>query len=205
MESEATIPLVRETGAREGGTRSAVTVWTIGHSTRALDDFLALLERERIERLVDVRAFPASRRYPHFNGEALAASLGERGISYRHAPELGGRRTAPKESAPSAWRNSGFRGYAYYMTTPAFAAALASLRDDARRDRTVIMCAEALPWRCHRNLISDALVAGGDAVLHIGESGVSDHKLTKFAVVTTAHVVTYPPESPASQLSLLGE
>ena len=205
MEREGTIRAAREVAAMKGSAPSAVTVWTIGHSTRALDDFLSLLEREHIERLVDVRAFPVSRRYPHFDREALSASLAERSISYRHAPELGGRRSAPKESAPSAWRNSGFRGYAYYMTTPAFAAALATLRDDALRQRTVIMCAEAVPWRCHRNLISDALVGGGDAVLHIGDSGVSDHKLTKFAVVTAAHVVTYPPESSPSQLSLLGE
>jgi uncharacterized protein (DUF488 family) len=182
-----------------------LTVWTVGHSTRALDDFLALLERERVEHLMDVRAFPMSKRYPHFNGEALSASLAARDISYRHAPELGGRRTAPRDSEPSAWRNSGFRGYAHYMTTPAFALALHTLRDDAVRRRTVIMCAEAVPWRCHRNLISDALVAGGDSVLHIGDSGVSEHKLTKFAIVETSGVVRYPVEAAPGQLSLLVE
>jgi uncharacterized protein (DUF488 family) len=182
----------------------AVTVWTIGHSTRALDDFLGLLERERIERLVDVRAFPVSKRYPHFDRESLAASLTGRGLSYRHAPELGGRRSAPKNSEPSAWRNSGFRGYAHYMTTPDFAAAIAALTRDAAQQRTVIMCAEAVPWRCHRNLIADALVAAGDSVLHIGDSGVSVHQLTKFAVVAQSGTVLYPPEQP-KQLSLLGE
>jgi uncharacterized protein (DUF488 family) len=183
----------------------AVTVWTIGHSTRALDDFLGLLERERIERLVDVRAFPVSKRYPHFDRESLSASLAGRDISYRHAPELGGRRTAPKDSEPSAWRNSGFRGYAHYMTTPAFADALAELKRDASRQRSVIMCAEAVPWRCHRNLIADALVASGDEVLHIGDSGVSVHQLTKFAVVSPSGTVLYPADASPKQLSLLGE
>ena len=183
----------------------AVTVWTIGHSTRALDDFLALLERERIERLVDVRAFPVSRRYPHFDRDALSAALVAHGMTYRHAPELGGRRTAPKDVAASAWRNAGFRGYAWYMTTPEFASALEALRDDASRERTVIMCAEAVPWRCHRNLISDALVAGGDCVLHIGDSGVSEHKLTKFAAIASDGVVHYPADASSGQLSLLGE
>jgi uncharacterized protein (DUF488 family) len=183
----------------------AVTVWTIGHSTRALDDFLALLTREDIEHLVDVRAFPMSRRYPHFNRESLLSSLAAHNISYRHAPELGGRRTAPKDSAPSAWRNSGFRGYAWYMTTPEFAAALAELRDDASHKRTVIMCAEAVPWRCHRNLIADALVAGGDSVLHIGDTSVSEHKLSKIAVVDASGMVRYPAEAAPGQLSLLGE
>jgi uncharacterized protein (DUF488 family) len=158
----------------------AVTVWTIGHSTRALDLFLGLLERERIERLVDVRAFPVSKRYPHFNRESLSASLASRDISYRHAPELGGRRTAPKDSEPSAWRNSGFRGYAYYMTTPAFADAIAELK-------------------------RDALVASGDTVLHIGDSGVSVHQLTKFAVVAPSGTVLYPADATPKQLSLLGE
>ena len=183
----------------------SVTVWTIGHSTRALDDFLALLERDKIDRLVDVRAFPVSRRYPHFDRDALASALAARGMSYRHAPELGGRRTAPKDSARSAWRNASFHGYAWYMTTLEFADALAVLRDDARRSRTVIMCAEAVPWRCHRNLISDALVAGGDSVLHIGDSGVSEHKLAKFAVVAAGGVVRYPADAASGQLSLLGE
>ena len=182
-----------------------VTVWTIGHSTRTIDDFLALLEREHIEHLVDVRAFPVSRRYPHFDREPLSASLAAHGISYRHAPELGGRRSAPKVGAPSAWRNAGFRGYAHYMTTPEFASALDQLRDDAARKRTVIMCAEAVPWRCHRNLISDALVARGDDVLHIGDRSASPHKLTTFAVIDASGTVRYPASAAPGQLSLLGE
>jgi uncharacterized protein (DUF488 family) len=179
------------------------TVWTIGHSTRALDDFLGLLDRERVEHLVDVRAFPVSKRYPHFDRQSLSAALAARGLSYRHAPELGGRRSAPKDSEPTAWRNSGFRGYAHYMTTPEFSAALAALRADARRARTVIMCAEAVPWRCHRNLIADALVAGGDVVLHIGDSGAPAHALTKFAVVDASGLVRYPAEASPQQLPLL--
>ena len=183
----------------------ADTIWTIGHSTRTLDDFLGLLQRERIERLVDVRAFPVSRRYPHFDREPLSVSLAGRGIAYRHAPELGGRRTAPKDAQPSAWRNSGFRGYAHYMTTPAFAAAIAELKRDANRQRCAIMCAEAVPWRCHRNLIADALVAAGDTVLHIGDSGHALHQLTKFAVVAPSGTVHYPADASPKQLSLLGE
>ena len=182
----------------------AVTIWTIGHSTRALDDFLDLLERERVERVVDVRAFPVSKRHPHFGRDSLSASLAGRRISYRHAPELGGRRTAPKDSVPSAWRNAGFRGYAHYMTTPAFAAAITELEREASGQRSAIMCAEAVPWRCHRNLIADALVAAGDSVLHIGDSGVTVHQLTKFAVVTSGGVL-YPAAQSPKQLSLLGE
>ena len=185
--------------------RDPGTVWTVGHSTRELADFLALLARESIGKLVDVRAFPASRRYPHFNGDALSASLRAAGIGYRHAPELGGRRNALRDGAPSAWRNAGFRGYAEYMTTPAFADALATLIGESRRARVTIMCAEAVHWRCHRNLISDALVARGHRVLHIGDSGVTPHALTSFAVAGEDGVVRYPPEQVAGQLSLLGE
>jgi uncharacterized protein (DUF488 family) len=182
-----------------------VTVWTIGHSTRELDDFLALLARESVRKLVDVRAFPVSRRYPHFDREPLAASLRAAGIGYRHAPELGGRRNARKDTPPSAWRNAGFRGYADYMTTPAFAGALDVLVDEAQQEQVTIMCAEAVHWRCHRNLISDALVARGHRVLHIGDSGVTAHALTSFAVIAGDGVVRYPPEPLARQLSLLDE
>ena len=178
-----------------------MTVWTIGHSTRESDAFIALLARERIERLWDVRAFPMSRRYPHFNREALAVSLPAAGIEYVHAPQLGGRRSVAKSAPPTAWRNAGFRGYAAYMRTPEFHAAIAGLRRAASEKRTTVMCAEAVHWRCHRNLISDALVALGDEVLHIGDSGVSRHTITKFAVVVDGEV-TYPPEG-GEQLALL--
>ncbi|NUQ19996.1 MAG: DUF488 domain-containing protein [Gemmatimonadaceae bacterium] len=180
-----------------------MTVWTIGHSTRESEAFIALLLRERIERLWDVRAFPMSRRYPHFNREALALSLPAAGVEYVHAPQLGGRRSLPKDAPPTAWRNAGFKGYAAYMRTDAFRAAIAGLRAAAAEKRTTVMCAEAVHWRCHRNLISDALVALGDDVLHIGDSGVSPHKLTSFAVVSHGEV-TYPPES-GDQLALLDD
>jgi len=142
-------------------------VYTIGHSTRDIDRFIALLEREHIQHVADVRSFPGSRRYPQFGREALAASLAARGIGYSHHPELGGRRRARPDSPNGAWRNESFRGYADYMLTPAFATALDVLVDEAARQRTAIMCAEAVPWRCHRSLISDALVARGVEVLDI--------------------------------------
>jgi uncharacterized protein (DUF488 family) len=181
-----------------------VTVWTIGHSTRALEDFIALLERERIEGLWDVRAFPMSRRYPHFNRESLCIELPARGIAYEHAPQLGGRRPLPKGAPPSAWRNAGFRGYAAYMLTPEFRAAIDGLRRAAAERRTVVMCAEAVPWRCHRNLISDALVAGGDEVQHILDAATNPHRLTPFAVVRDG-VVTYPTAADSGQLGLLDD
>jgi uncharacterized protein (DUF488 family) len=169
-------------------------VWTIGHSTRPIEDFLALLERERIERLVDVRAFPGSRRYPQYNADALAASLKAAGIEYLHRPSLGGRRRPPKDAPPNAWRNEGFRGYAAYMRTPAFHAALDELLARAAERRTAIMCSEAVPWRCHRTLISDALTARGVTVEHILDAATSRHTLTSFAVVEDGEV-TYPAPS----------
>ena len=181
-----------------------MTVWTVGHSTRELERFVALLQREGIERLWDVRRFPMSRRYPHFNRESLAVSLPAAGIEYAHAPQLGGRRAPPKSAPPTAWRNAGFAGYAAYMTTDEFRAAIAGLRDAAAERRTTVMCAEAVHWRCHRNLISDALVALGDEVLHIGDGGVTPHTLTRFAVVERGDV-RYPPEDAAGQLSLLAD
>lgn len=168
-----------------------MTIYTIGHSTRAIESFVALLEGARIERLVDVRRFPGSRRHPQFNGEALAHSLDDANIEYLHRPSLGGRRRPVRDAPPSAWRNESFRGYADYMRTPEFHQALAELiaLGDARR--TVIMCSEAVPWRCHRTLISDALYARSVTVEHILDSKISPHTLTSFAVVRDGEV-TYP-------------
>jgi len=168
-----------------------VTIHTIGHSTRSLEQFLALLERSSIECLVDVRAFPGSRRYPHFNREALEASLGEAGIGYLHCPALGGRRRASPDGPPSAWRNESFRAYAEYMRTVPFHEGLDDLIRRGADARTVIMCSEAVPWRCHRSLISDALLARGVAVEHILDAKNSPHQLTSFAVVANGEV-TYP-------------
>jgi len=181
-----------------------VKIWTIGHSTRTLEEFIALLQRERIEALWDVRAFPMSRRYPHFNRESLRVALPEVGISYDHAPQLGGRRSVPKDAPPTQWRNAGFKGYAAYMTTPQFRAAIDGLRAAASERRTTVMCAEAVPWRCHRNLIGDALVARGDEVLDILDAATTVHKLTSFAVVTDGEV-TYPTQPESEQLGLLGD
>jgi len=116
---------------------------------------------------VDVRRFPGSRRHPQFNSADLATSLSESGIAYRHAPELGGRRTPRRDSRNTAWRHASFRGYADYMETPEFAAALQHLLDDTASRRTAIMCAEAVWWQCHRSLIADALKVRGVEVLHI--------------------------------------
>ena len=155
-------------------------LFTIGHSTRSLEEFLGLLEREGVTHVVDVRAFPASRRYPHFNGPDLEKSLAAAGITYSHAPELGGRRTAKKDSRNIQWRNEGFRAYADYMETPRFSSAVEDLLRLAGLERTAIMCAEAVPWRCHRSLISDAASARGMQVTHILDSGTKEHQLTSF-------------------------
>jgi uncharacterized protein (DUF488 family) len=163
-------------------------LFTIGHSTRSLEEFLGLLVREGVTHLVDVRAFPASRRYPHFNGSELAKSLAAVGIAYSHAPDLGGRRRARKDSHNTEWRNDSFRGYADYMETPRFGAALDDLLRVARSERTVIMCAEAVPWRCHRSLISDAATARGVSVWHILDAGIQEHRLTSFARIDAGRV-----------------
>ena len=157
------------------------SVYTIGHSTRALDDFLSLLKREGIELLGDIRTFPMSRRYPHFNSDNLGAALRASGIEYRHLPALGGRRTPRKDSENTLWRNAGFRGYADYMETDEFRDALSDLIKLSATKRVAIMCAEAVPWRCHRNLVSDALVAAGTPVKHILDAKVTEHSLTPFA------------------------
>jgi uncharacterized protein (DUF488 family) len=143
-------------------------IWTIGHSTRTIDEFISLLEEYGIKLLADVRLLPGSKRYPQFNKETLADSLGKVGISYEHFPDLGGRRK-PKEGSPNtAWRNESFRGYADYMETEDFDKGVKCLLDlAADAGPTAIMCAEAVWWRCHRALISDYLKARGIEVIHI--------------------------------------
>ncbi|HWB58284.1 MAG TPA: DUF488 domain-containing protein [Chthoniobacteraceae bacterium] len=148
-------------------TQTTETIWTIGHSTRGIEEFIGLLKAHRIETLADVRHFPGSKRYPHFGKEALAGALRGAGIDYQHFPELGGRRKVLADSHNTAWRNEAFRGYADYMETPEFAAGIARLREVASHSRTAIMCAEAVWWRCHRSLIADWLKAEGVQVLHI--------------------------------------
>lgn len=158
-----------------------VTLWTIGHSNVAAERFIELLTTHDIALVADVRRYPGSRRHPHFSADALAASLEARSIGYLHLPELGGRRQARADSKNTAWRLAAFRGYADYMETPAFAEGLARLREAASRQRTAVMCAEALWWQCHRGLIADALRASGDRVLHITAAGVQEHPYTSAA------------------------
>ncbi|HET7590569.1 MAG TPA: DUF488 domain-containing protein [Solirubrobacterales bacterium] len=170
----------------------AFGIATIGHSTHSLDRFLELLASHGIEALADVRRFPGSRRMPHFSEESLAAELPRHGIAYLSFKELGGRRPARPDSANTGWRVAGFRGYADFMGTAEFAAGLARLEAEADARRTAIMCAEGLWWRCHRRLISDALVARGRPVTHIAPDGrTTPHELTDFAVVEDGRL-TYP-------------
>lgn len=161
------------------------TLWTIGHSTRTLQEFTALLYEERIETLVDVRHFPGSRRFPHFNKPELARSLASAGIHYEHLVELGGRRAVRADSHNLLWRNASFRGYADYMETQAYRQGMARLLDIAGASRTAIMCSEALWWRCHRSLISDDLKARGVRVIHI----LSPHKTQEHPYTTAARIV----------------
>ena len=143
-------------------------IWTIGHSTRKIDDFIALLKENGIKLLADVRMYPGSKRYSQFGREALATSLGEAGIRYEHFPELGGRRKAKPGSKNTAWRNEMFRGYADYMEMEDFEKGIARLVDLVEKTGpTAVMCAEAVWWRCHRSLISDYLKSHGIDVVHI--------------------------------------
>jgi uncharacterized protein (DUF488 family) len=146
---------------------SSIQVWTIGHSTRSIDEFIEALASQEIKRLIDVRSFPSSKRVPHFNQQDLSESLAAAGIDYLHLLELGGRRRTRKDSPNTAWRNSAFRGYADYMETDAFREGIERLRAAAATGRTAIMCAEAVWWRCHRSMISDYLKSKGVTVTHI--------------------------------------
>jgi uncharacterized protein (DUF488 family) len=169
-------------------------VYTIGHSTRPIENFLALLQREGIRVLIDVRAFPMSRRHPHFNRESLEATLTAHDVTYVHAPALGGRRRPRSNSHNSGWRNESLRAYADHMSTSEFREALENVMATAARAATTVMCAEALPWRCHRWLIADALVARGCEVRHVLDGSTDPHTLTAFARVVNGQV-TYPPSS----------
>jgi uncharacterized protein (DUF488 family) len=178
-------------------------VYTIGHSTREFPEFLRLLESLAIRRVVDVRRYPASRRHPQYARAALEQALGTAGIAYTHEADLGGRRQSLPDSPNMGWRSQSFRGYADYMDTDAFQTALARLIALSADSRIAVMCAEAVPWRCHRQLIADALVARGHEVGHIlSPERVDAHRLTTFARVGSDGLVRYPalPE----QLDLTG-
>jgi uncharacterized protein (DUF488 family) len=168
-------------------------VLTIGHSTRTLPAFLEMLHGHAVKRLVDVRTVPRSRHNPQFNRDTLPEDLSAAGIRYVHMPGLGGLRHPRSDSVNAAWRNDSFRGFADYMQTPEFASNLTALIEHARKERVAIMCAEAVPWRCHRSLIADALVARGVSVQHIMSSTRAEpHALTPWARVE-GESVTYPP------------
>jgi uncharacterized protein (DUF488 family) len=168
-------------------------IYTIGHSTRPLDELIGLLREHGVKRLADIRRFPGSRRYPHFSRESLAASLPKAGIEYVHVVELGGRRDPLADSPNNGWRNGQFRGYADHMATAEFQNALDRLL--ASDVPTAIMCAEAVPWRCHRNLVSDELTRRGHEIIHILGPGASQrHVINPIARVVDDHLV-YPSSS----------
>ncbi len=179
------------------GQDAELRIYTIGHSTRALDEFLAMLRARGVATLVDVRTIPRSRRNPQFTGASLAESLGQASIRYLHTPGLGGLRHPRPDSSNTGWRNAGFRGYADYMETAEFERNLEALIEEAARARVAFMCAEAVPRRCHRSLIADALSARGLEVEHIlSAAGTEPHTLTPFARVEGTKV-TYPGGSDA--------
>lgn len=171
----------------------AGTIWTIGHSNHDVDAFVEILAAEEIELVADVRRFAGSRRHPQFQQEALSQRLADAGLGYRHFVDLGGRRRQRlAESRNTAWRVESFNAYADHMQSPEFRQALDDLQAAAREQRTVIMCAEALPWRCHRRLIADALTVRGWTVLDLLSRGQRRrHELPDFAAVEHGEVV-YP-------------
>lgn len=154
-------------------------VWTIGHSTRTIEEFIALLHSYNIQLLADIRSFPGSKRYPHFNKTSLETSLRKAGLGYIHFPGLGGRRKPRPGSTNTAWRNAAFKGYADYMETDEFKKAIEELEQVAQTQRTAYMCSEAVWWRCHRSLVSDYLKMRGWKVYHITDIGKShEHPYT---------------------------
>lgn len=171
-------------------------IFTLGHSTLPIDRFIGLLRIYGVQRLVDVRTVPRPRHNPQFNDNELARSLVSEHIEYMPMPALGGLRHARKDSPNTGWRNAGFRGYADYMQTPAFANAVEELIAMGRERCVAVMCAEAVPWRCHRSLVADALnVRGVAAVEILTETNWRMHKMTPFAQVEGTRI-TYPPEQP---------
>ena len=169
-------------------------VFTIGHSTHPIAEFVEILKAHGVKRVVDIRTIPRSRHNPQFNGEALAKSLHAAGIGYTHVKKLGGLRHPAKDSINLGWRNSGFRGFADYMQTPEFEAGLERAIKLAKAKPSALMCAEAVPWRCHRSLVADALLVRKIPVMDIlSATRASMHKITPFALVRGARI-TYPDE-----------
>ena len=186
-------------------TQLSPVVLSVGHSTRPIEDFLRLLDEHEVTCVADVRTIPRSRHNPQFNADSLPAVLKTAGIDYRHFPGLGGLRHTNANSPNKGWRNASFRGYADYMQTPAFEEALAELMRHAKGQRLALMCAEAVPWRCHRSLIADALLVRGVRVEHImSPTSRQAHTLTPFAKVQGLHL-SYPPgERTGSEEELSG-
>jgi len=165
------------------------TIYTIGHSTHPLNEFVGMLQASHIEQVVDVRSLPGSRKFPQFNKEALEKSLSENGIGYIHLKNLGGRRKAKKDSKNTTWRNASFMGYADYMETPEFKEGLDALKGLAVKKPTAYMCSEAVWWRCHRSMISDILKAQGWKVMHImGLHQVKEHPYTQPAQIVNGEL-----------------
>ena len=167
------------------------TVHTVGHSTRALEIFVALLKVHAIHLIVDVRRWPASRRYPHFNREALASSLKTNGVDYLWRGDLGGFRKPSPESSNTAWRVGAFRAYADFMITQEFEPIIRGVENTATTQRIALMCAEAVPWRCHRQLLADAFLVRGWSVRHIMDDGCHEHSLPAFATVKEGTRISY--------------
>lgn len=178
-------------------------IWTVGHSTRPIDEFIDFLRAHEIRLLVDVRTIPRSRHNPQFNADSLAESLKQAGLRSVHMPTLGGLRKIRKDSINDGWRNASFRGYADYMQTEEFQRALEELMAYGTDMKTAIMCAEAVPWHCHRSLIADALVTYGWKVRHIlSQVQADEHRLTPFAVIDGTTVVYPQPADPLDPLRL---
>ena len=197
------VPRIKTKTASLGGKRmpraeSSSIVLTIGHSTRTLEEFIGLLQKHAVSRIVDVRTVPRSRHNPQFNKASLPGSLKKAGLSYVHLPGLGGLRHARRDSLNLGWHNASFRGYADYMQTPEFEKSLEELVQWAKQDRIALMCAEAVPWRCHRSLIADALLVRGIRTEDImSPSRRQVHTLTPFAKVRGT-TITYPIEASRS-------
>lgn len=170
-------------------------IFTVGHSTRSLAEFIALLRSHGVRRILDIRSIPRSRHNPQFNSDTLGPALRSEGLAYTHLKKLGGLRHSKADSKNTAWRNKSFRGFADYMQTPEFAAGLARAMKLAKSKPCALMCAEAVPWRCHRSLVADALLARGYSVADIvSTSRAQPHKLTPFARVR-GRQVTYPGDA----------
>jgi uncharacterized protein (DUF488 family) len=184
--------MLTDGAAMAGRNNNPLAIYTVGHSTRDLTVFVELLRKHSVMQLMDVRTVPRSRRNPPYNAETLPEHLGAAGIRYVHLQALGGLRHASRDSINTGWRNASFRGFADYMQTPEFEKGLKELIELASVKSTAIMCAEAVPWRCHRSLIADALTVRGVRVLHIVSAGPArEHVLTPFACVEERRV-TYP-------------